>query len=29
MMSEFFLGLLTGVAVTGGAIALGMWLIKQ
>ena len=28
-MSEFLMGLLTGVAVTAGAIALGAWLMKQ
>ena len=28
-MSEFFQGMLTGVAVAVAAIALGIWLLKQ
>lgn len=28
-MTDFLAGLLTGAAVTAGAIALGLWLIKQ
>lgn len=28
-MSEFVMGLLTGAVMAAGAIALGMWLLKQ